>query len=215
LVIPNGKILRKSSRKLKKPAEIQEDGDSKKEEIAFAQTYFAIQTRNSELIQKRLSDTERVSARDKLVESENKLSGIIYERGVDSQGFARIRSKGDAKLFGGFTTKEMKRKYNVPENRPLADFLPTVTIKAKDFANEITTHNIITHDLQGEDSITSEHEKSNTSVREALTKSGIKPENLPPVSDVKKVKRNLDSEGKKLLSPPKNSKNKSEEESKG
>lgn len=156
------------------------------------------------MIHQRLSDAERVSARNKLTESENKLSGIIYEHGVeDSQGFARIKSKGDTKLFGGFTTKEMKRKYNVPENRPLADFLPTVTIKAKDFANEITTHNIITHNLQGEDSITSEHEKSNTSVREALTKSGIKPENLPPAPDVKKVKRNLDSEEKKLLNPPK------------
>lgn len=178
---------------------IAQNGDSSKSEIAFAQTYFAVQTRKQEIIEKRLIDVERVNAREKLSKTEKKLSGIIYERGVDERSFSIIRSKGDQALFGGFTTNDMKKRLNVPQTRPLADFLPTLTIKAKDFATELTSHNVVEKDLNGDSQITDEHIENNLAVRKILGERGIKPENLPALEDVKKVQRKLESDEKKIL----------------
>lgn len=179
---------------------IAQNGDATtKSEIAFAQTYFAVQTRKQEVIEKRLLDVARVTAREKLSQSEKKLSGIIFERGVDNKSFAIIRSKGDQALFGGRTTNDMKRILQVPANRPLADFLPTLTIKAKDFATELTSHNVVDKNLKGDSQISKEHIENNLAVRKMLHNRGVKPEQLPPAEDVKKVERRLESEEKKIL----------------
>jgi DNA-damage-inducible protein D len=177
---------------------IAQNGDSRKEEIAFAQNYFAVQTRRAELVEQRLLADERVKAREKLSQTEKQLSGILYERGVDSQGFAVIRSKGDQALFR-LSTQQLKIKMGAPEGRPVADFLPTISIKAKDLATEMTGLNVQTKDLTGQSRIEMEHVDNNSAVRDMLTQRGIVPENLPPAEDVKKLKRKLQGDEKNVL----------------
>ena len=175
------------------------NGDTTKEEIAFAQSYFAVQTRKQELIEERIAYIERTQARNRLKESEKRLSQNIYERGVDDAGFARIRSQGDQALFGGYTTKEMKEKLGVKDNRPLADFLPTLTIAAKNLATEMTNYNVESNDLYGEPAINGEHIQNNTEIRKMLGGRGIKPEELPPAEDIKKLERKTKSQDKKII----------------
>ena len=175
------------------------NGDTTKEEIAFAQSYFAVQTRKQELIEERIAYIERTQARKRLKESEKRLSQNIYERGVDDDGFARIRSRGDQALFGGNSTKDMKAKLGVKDNRPLADFLPTLTIAAKNLATEMTNFNVESKNLYGDLDITGEHVQNNNEIRKMLGERGIKPEELPPAEDIKKLERRTKSQDKKMI----------------